>query len=86
MDGDEQRRRLQSSLSLPDSSPTIPDQMAFAAPSEVEPMHVDSPDFNQLQTYIAQLQSHLGLAPSSSSGSMAAIVVRTLTALHGLGL
>ena len=50
---------------------------------KVEPIHADSPDFNQLQAQIVQLQSHLGLAPSTSSGPMTAIVVDTLTALHG---
>ncbi|GFY98611.1 hypothetical protein Acr_13g0000120 [Actinidia rufa] len=50
---------------------------------EMEPMHADLPNFNQLQTQIAQLQSHLGLIPSSSSDPMAAIVAGTPTALHG---
>ncbi|GFY87026.1 hypothetical protein Acr_05g0006650 [Actinidia rufa] len=31
MDGDERRRRLLSSLSLPESSPIVPDQRAFAS-------------------------------------------------------
>ncbi|GFY98601.1 ABC transporter 1 [Actinidia rufa] len=52
--------------------------------TEMEPMHADLPDFNQFQTQIAQMQSHLGLTPSSSSGPMAAIVAGTPTALHGL--
>ncbi|GFS36436.1 hypothetical protein Acr_00g0045920 [Actinidia rufa] len=44
----------------------------IGAIAEVEPIHTDSHNFNQLQTQIAQLQSHLGLAPSSSSsGPMA---------------
>ncbi|GFZ05828.1 hypothetical protein Acr_17g0014000 [Actinidia rufa] len=44
----------------------------------------DSPNFNQLQTQVAQLQSHFGLTPSStSSGPMTAIVVGTPIALHG---
>ncbi|GFZ08908.1 hypothetical protein Acr_20g0007160 [Actinidia rufa] len=106
LDGDEQRHHLLPSLSLTESSPTIPDQM-FSKPrwrawggqgggrgwgtprtgaiAEVEPMHDDSPDFNQLHTQIAQLQSHWGLAPSSLSfGLMAAIVAGTPIALHGL--
>ena len=42
------------------------------------------PDFSQLQSQIAQLQSHLGLGTtSSSSGPTAAIAVGTPTALHG---
>ncbi|GFY85533.1 hypothetical protein Acr_04g0002710 [Actinidia rufa] len=54
---------------------------AFA---EVDPIPTDLPDFKQLQLQIAQLQSHLGLAPaSSSSGPTAAIVAETPTALHG---
>ncbi|GFZ09750.1 hypothetical protein Acr_21g0003490 [Actinidia rufa] len=67
VDGDEQRHRLLLSHSLPESS-----QMAFAAPSGT-------------RTYfavVAMAGSHLGLAPSSSSGPMAAIAVGTLTALH----
>ena len=52
--------------------------------AEVESIPIDLPDFNQLQLQIAQLQSHLGLAPASPSfGRTAAIVVGTLTALHG---
>ncbi|GFY85527.1 hypothetical protein Acr_04g0002650 [Actinidia rufa] len=48
------------------------------------PIPTDLPDFKQLQLQIAQLQSHLGLAPaSSSSGPTAAIVAETPTALHG---
>ena len=40
---------------------------------EVEPTHAELPTLNQLQTQIAQLQSHLDLAPSSSSSSPMAI-------------
>ena len=47
-------------------------------------MHAQLPDLNQLQTQIAQLQSHLGLAPSSSSsGLMVDIAAGTPTSLHG---
>ena len=48
---------------------------------EVTPMSL--PDFGQLQSQISQLQSHLGLGASSSSGSTAAIATGTPTALHG---
>ncbi|GFZ01780.1 Cytochrome b-c1 complex, subunit 8 protein [Actinidia rufa] len=52
--------------------------------AEVESIPTDLPDFKQLQLQIAQLQSHLGLAPTfPSSGPTAAIVVETPTALHG---
>ncbi|XP_057467808.1 uncharacterized protein LOC130757154 isoform X1 [Actinidia eriantha] len=49
--------------------------------AEVESIPTDLPDFKQLQLQIAQLQSHLGLAPTS--GPTAAIVAETPTALHG---
>ena len=43
-----------------------------------------STDFGQLQSQIAQLQSHLGLGSSPSSSSpTAAIATGTPTALHG---
>ncbi|GFY95250.1 hypothetical protein Acr_10g0006350 [Actinidia rufa] len=52
--------------------------------AEVESIPTDLPDFKQLQLQIAQLQSHLGLAPTfPSSGPTAAIVAETPTALHG---
>ncbi|GFZ07959.1 hypothetical protein Acr_19g0008960 [Actinidia rufa] len=52
--------------------------------AEVEPIPTDLLDFKQLQLQIAQLQSHLGLAPAfPSSGPTAAIVAETPTALHG---
>ncbi|GFY81214.1 hypothetical protein Acr_01g0010230 [Actinidia rufa] len=52
--------------------------------AEVESIPTDLPDFKQLQLQIAQLQSHLGLAPTfPSSGPTAAIVAKTPTALHG---
>ncbi|XP_057505543.1 uncharacterized protein LOC130788863 [Actinidia eriantha] len=52
--------------------------------AEIEPMHTEIPNLNQLQTQIAQLQSHLGLIPSSSSsGPMANIAAESPTALHG---
>ncbi|GFZ13186.1 hypothetical protein Acr_23g0015710 [Actinidia rufa] len=51
---------------------------------EVEPMHVELSNLNQLQTQMAQLQLHMGVAPPSSSfGPMAAIVAKSPTALHG---
>ena len=41
-------------------------------------------DYSQLQSQIAQLQSHVGLgASSSSTGPTAAIAAGTPTALHG---
>ncbi|GFY86486.1 hypothetical protein Acr_05g0001250 [Actinidia rufa] len=119
VDGDEQRRRLLPSISLPETSSTVPDQTAFVAPfgtrhifnrnrgggrvggrgngrgggrapprvdaiAEIEPMHTEIPNLNQLQTQIAQLQSHLGLvSSSSSSGPMANIAAESPTALHG---
>ncbi|GFY98171.1 hypothetical protein Acr_12g0007120 [Actinidia rufa] len=143
VDGDERRRRLLPSISLPETSSTVPDQTAFVAPfgtrpycqhchkpghlidrcfvlhpelksqfnrnrgggrvggrgngrgggratprvgaiAEIEPMHTEIPNLNQLQTQIAQLQSHLGLVPSSSSsGPMANIAAESPTALHG---
>ncbi|GFZ01798.1 hypothetical protein Acr_15g0004070 [Actinidia rufa] len=111
MDGDERGRQLLQSLSPPELSSTIPDQMAFAAPSGTRPyyQHCRKPGnlidryFNlhpklkqqffrnsgggrgggHGRTQIVQLQLHLGLAPSTSSGPMTAIVVGTLTALHG---
>ncbi|GFZ16805.1 hypothetical protein Acr_26g0000750 [Actinidia rufa] len=143
VDGDERRRRLLPSISLPETSSTVPDQTAFVAPfgtrpycqhchkpghlidrcfvlhpelksqfnrnrgggrvggrgssrgggratprvgaiAEIEPMNTEIPNLNQLQTQIAQLQSHLGLVPSSSSsGPMANIAAESPTALHG---
>ncbi|GFY82805.1 hypothetical protein Acr_02g0010450 [Actinidia rufa] len=139
VDGDEWRRRLLPSIFLPETSSTIPDQIAFVAPfgthpycqhchkpgylidrcfvlhselksqfnrnrgggrvggrgggratprvgaiAEIEPMHTEIPNLNQLQTQIAQLQSHLGLVPSSSSsGPMANIAAESPTALYG---
>ncbi|GFS41676.1 hypothetical protein Acr_00g0075730 [Actinidia rufa] len=46
MDGDERMRRFLPSLSLPESSPTVPDQMAFAAPLETRTycQHCHKPD------------------------------------------
>ncbi|GFY83356.1 hypothetical protein Acr_03g0001300 [Actinidia rufa] len=143
VDGDERRRRLLPSISLPEISSNVPDQTAFVAPFETRPycqhchkpghlidrcfvlhpglksqfnrnrggghvggrgsgrgggratprvgaiadiesIHTEIPNLNQLQTQIAQLQSHLGLVPSSSSsGPMANIAAESPTALHG---
>ncbi|GFS42230.1 hypothetical protein Acr_00g0078600 [Actinidia rufa] len=41
---------------------------------EIEPMHAELPNLNQLQTQIAQLQSHLGLVLSSLSSSSGPMV------------
>ncbi|GFZ09598.1 hypothetical protein Acr_21g0001970 [Actinidia rufa] len=141
IDDDERKRKLLPASSLPETSPTVPNQTSFIVPigthsycqhchkpsylidrcfnlhlelksqlnqnrggggvggrgggrghviprvstiAEVEPMHVELPNLNQLQTQIAQLQLHLGLAPSSSfSGPIANIAVESHIALHG---
>ena len=50
----------------------------------MEPIPADLLDFKQLQFQIAQLQSHLGLAPASpSSCPTTAIVIETFIAFHG---
>ncbi|GFZ13690.1 Rho GTPase activating protein with PAK-box/P21-Rho-binding domain-containing protein [Actinidia rufa] len=138
VDGDERRRKLLPSISLPETTSTVLDQTAFVVPigtrpycqhchkpghlidrcfilhpelkpqfnqnrgggrvggqgggrgrvgaiAEMEPMQVEFPNLNQLQTQIAQLQSHLGLVPSSSSsGPMANIAAESPTALYEL--
>ncbi|GFZ12658.1 hypothetical protein Acr_23g0010430 [Actinidia rufa] len=55
----------------------------IGAVAEVEPMHYELPNLNQLQTQIAQLLSQLGLALSSSSGPIVAIAAGTPTTLYG---
>ncbi|GFZ04887.1 hypothetical protein Acr_17g0004590 [Actinidia rufa] len=93
VDGDERRRRLLPSLALPESSSSVLDQRAFAASLG---NHLYCQQCNKLshlidrcwvlhpELQIAQLQSHLGLAPTSqSSHPTAAIVAKTPTALHG---
>ncbi|GFY84611.1 hypothetical protein Acr_03g0013850 [Actinidia rufa] len=84
VDGDEQMRRLLPSPSLPKSSPIVPDQRAFAATSGNFPDPVGVVvGVDAVETEIAQLQSHLGLAiTSQSSRPTAVIVAETPTALH----
>ncbi|GFS30559.1 hypothetical protein Acr_00g0012590 [Actinidia rufa] len=82
VDGDERRRRLLPFLSDGGRGRGTPRTGVIA---EVEPIPTDLPDFKQLQLQIAQLQSHLGLAPAfTSSGPKAAIVAENPTALHDL--
>ena len=54
MDGDEQRRRLLPSFSLPESSLTVPDQKAFIASLETYPycQHYRKPD-HLIERYFA---------------------------------
>ncbi|GFY92662.1 hypothetical protein Acr_08g0010580 [Actinidia rufa] len=85
VDGDEQRHHLLPSLFLLESSPIVPDQRAFAASlgTQLYCQHCRKPSHLIGRCWIAQLQSHLGLATTSqSSGPTAAIVVDTPTALH----